>query len=233
MKPRLLIADDHTLIVEALRSLLQPEFEVVGCVEDALSVIKLPETMRPDVVLMDISMPDLSGIEATRQLKAILPGLHVVIVTMHNEPELVTAAFRAGASAYVLKSAAASELILAIRQVLAGRHYVTPLVTKSALTFFMGIESKSNGHDPLTERQKQVLRLVAEGYSRKEIAWRLQITVKTVEFHKAALMSQLELKNGAELIRYAVANGMVAPLASPQAVERTGNSKPQLRTAGS
>ena len=130
MKPRLLIADDHTLIVEGFRVLLEPEFQLVGRAENGHLLLNIIEQEKPDVVLMDIAMPGMSGIETTRELKKVLPGCHVVIVTMQNEPEFVTAAFRAGASAYVLKSAAASELLLAIRQVLAGRHYVTPLVTK-------------------------------------------------------------------------------------------------------
>lgn len=211
MKPRLLVADDHTLLIEGFRLMLEPEFDLVGSVEDGHALLVAAEKLKPDVVLMDISMPLLNGIDAARQLKKAQPSCKIIFVTMHSDADYVTAAFRAGAAGYVLKRAAASELLTAIRQVLQGRHYVTPLVTKDALGSLMApppAEGKMS--DVLTARQREVLQLVAEGRTRKEIATVLNIAVKTVEFHKAAIMKELGLRNSAELIRYAIERGMIA-----------------------
>jgi len=211
MKSRILIADDHTLLVDGFRLMLEPEFEIVGSVEDGHALLQAAETFKPDIVLMDISMPVLNGIDAARQLRKTQPNCKIIFVTMHSDSDYVTAAFRAGASGYVLKRAAASELLTAIRQVLRGLHYVTPLVTKEALGSFMDDTSgKGKLSDELTPRQREVLQLVAEGKTRKEIATLLNISVKTVEFHKAGIMNELKLRTSAQLIRYAIDHGLLA-----------------------
>jgi DNA-binding NarL/FixJ family response regulator len=210
MKPRILIADDHTLLVDGFRLMLEPEFEIVASVEDGHALLEAAAKFKPDIVLMDISMPVLNGIDAARQLRKSLPNCKIIFVTMHSDSDYVTAAFRAGASGYVLKRAAASELLTAIRQVLRGLHYVTPLVTKEALGSFMDDPSgKGKLSDELTPRQREVLQLVAEGKTRKEIATLLNISVKTVEFHKAGIMNELKLRTSAQLIRYALDHGLL------------------------
>lgn len=213
MKPRLLLADDHPLLTAGFRALLESEFDVVGSVEDGQALLVAAEKLKPDAVLLDISMPVLNGIDAAKKLHRALPACKIVFVTVHLEADYVTAAFRAGASGYVSKRAVVAELIDAIHQVLAGRHYVTPLVTREALMAFMDPHAAAGekSEDRLTGRQREVLQLVAEGRNRKEIASLLNISVKTVEFHKAALMRQLGLHNAAELIRYALSHGIVSP----------------------
>jgi len=209
-RPRLLLADDHTLVLEGFRKLLESEFELVGAVEDGRALVAAAQKLRPDVILLDISMPLLNGIEAARQLKKLVPDTKLVFLTMHADPAYVTEAFRVGASGYLLKRSAASELVSAIQEVLKGRSYVTPLATKDMLETFLG-RALAPGKLPseLTPRQREVLQLVAEGHSTKEIAAILNLSVKTVEFHKARLMRQLSLRGTAELTKYAVQHGIV------------------------
>lgn len=212
MRPRLLLADDHTLLLDGIRMLLEPEFELVGCVEDGQALLTAALDCKPDVILLDISMPVLNGIDAAHQLRKILPSAKLIFVTMHADADFVTEAFRAGAAGYLLKRSAASELLTAIREVLKGNHYVSPLVTRNALDLFIA-SSKTNGGklaDRLTPRQREVLQLVAEGRSRKEIASALSISVKTVEFHKATLMRELNLRTVADFTLYAIEHGMIA-----------------------
>jgi DNA-binding NarL/FixJ family response regulator len=212
MRPRLLLADDHTLLLDGIRMLLEPEFELVGCVEDGQALLTAALDCKPDVILLDISMPVLNGIDAAHQLRKILPSAKLIFVTMHADADFVTEAFRAGAAGYLLKRSAASELLTAIREVLKGNHYVSPLVTRNALDLFIS-SSKTGGSklaDRLTPRQREVLQLVAEGRSRKEIATSLSISVKTVEFHKATLMRELNLRTVADFTLYAIEHGMIA-----------------------
>ena len=209
-RPRVLLADDHALVVEGLRRLLERDFDLVGAVTDGRTVIAAAERLRPDVILLDISMPNLNGIDAARQLTRLVPDSKVVFVTMHGDPAYVAEAFRAGASGYLLKRCAARELIEAIRAVLAGRSYVTPLVPGSHRAV-EARESSRRRSEPLTPRQREVLQLIAEGRVAKEIAAALRVSVRTVEFHKAAIMSRLEIRTTAELTRYAIAHGL-APL---------------------
>jgi DNA-binding NarL/FixJ family response regulator len=168
------------------------------------------KTLKPDVILLDISMPVLNGIDAAHQLKTILPSAKLIFLTMHSDPDYVTEAFRAGAAGYLLKRAAASELLTAIREVLKGNHYVSPLVTRNALELLMNA-SKPGGKlsDQLSPRKREVLQLIAEGRSRKEIATILSISVKTVEFHKAAITRELDLRTTADFTRYAIEHGMI------------------------
>jgi DNA-binding NarL/FixJ family response regulator len=210
-RPRLLLADDHTLMLDGIRMLLEPEFELVGCVEDGQMLLTAALESKTDVILLDISMPVLNGIDAAHQLRKTLPSAKIIFVTMHADADFVTEAFRAGAAGYLLKRSAASELLTAIREVLKGNHYVSPLVTRNALDLFIA-SSKPGGKlgDRLTARQREVLQLVAEGRSRKEIGAALNISVKTVEFHKASLMRELNLKTVADFTMYAIEHGMIA-----------------------
>lgn len=202
MKPvRLLLADDHALVVAGLRKLLEPEFDVAGTATDGRVLISMAQRLKPDVVLLDISLPLLNGIDAAKALKEALPDVKIVFVTMHSDPDYVAEAFRAGGSGYVLKRSAASELVSAINEVLAGRVYLTPLV---AVPSAFG---KHTGE--LTTRQREVLQLVAKGRSTKEIAAILHISVKTVEFHKSGISQKLAIRSTAELTKWAIDHGII------------------------
>ncbi len=210
-KYRLLIADDHMLVLEGLKRILEADFELVGMAENGRELLRLSEELKPDVVLVDISMPMLNGIDATRQLLKHTPNAKVIFVTMHADSDYVAEAFRAGASGYLLKRSAASELVSAIQEVMKGRYYVTPLVTREALSpLFGGSQEHRKLSSTLTSRQREVLQLVAEGSSVKEIAAILKVSAKTVEFHKSALMDRLGIHTTAELTRYAIEHGLVA-----------------------
>jgi DNA-binding NarL/FixJ family response regulator len=210
MRPRLLLADDHTLLLEGIRLMLEPDFELVGSVEDGQALLAAAKTLKPDVILLDISMPVLNGIDAARRLRKLLPSAKLIFLTMHSDPDYVAEAFRAGAMGYLLKRAAASELLTAIRAVLKGNHYVSPLVTRNALASLISSpEPGGKFSDRLTPRQREILQLVAEGRSRKEIAAILNISVKTVEFHKAALVRELKLATAADFTRYAIEHGII------------------------
>jgi DNA-binding NarL/FixJ family response regulator len=210
MRHRLLLADDHTLLLEGIRLLLEPEFELVGSVEDGQSLLAAAKTLKPDIILLDISMPTLNGIDAARRLRKLLPSAKLIFLTMHADADYVTAAFQAGARGYILKRAAASELKIAIREVIKGNYYVSPLVARNALELL--ISSAKRGGKPsdrLTPRQQEVLQLVAEGRSRKEIAVILNISLKTVEFHKANLARELNLHTVADFTRYAIEHHII------------------------
>ena len=210
-KYRLLIADDHMLVLEGLKRILEADFDLVGMAENGRELLRLSEELKPDVILVDISMPMLNGIDATRQLLKHSPHAKVIFVTMHADSDYVAEAFRAGASGYLLKRSAASELVSAIQEVMKGRYYVTPLVTREALSpLFGGAPEHRKLSSTLTSRQREVLQLVAEGSSVKEIAAILKVSAKTVEFHKSALMDRLGIHTTAELTRYAIEHGLVA-----------------------
>ena len=210
-RSRVLLADDHTLVLEGFQRLLEPEFSIAGTVEDGRALLEAARRLKPDVILLDISMPMLNGIDAARRLKRVAPGSKVIFVTMHADPAYVTEAFKAGACGYVLKRSAARELVTAIREALAGRFYVTPLVTKDVLEPLAGKPSqlKSPSIASLTPRQREVLQLVAEGRSAKEIAVLLGVSVKTVEFHKSGIAQVLGIRKAAEFGRYAIQAGLV------------------------
>jgi len=210
-KPRLLLADDHTLVLEGLKKILEVGVEPVGSADNGRDLLRLAEELKPDVILLDISMPLLNGIDACKQLIKISPQAKVIFVTMHADADYVAEAFRSGASGYLLKRSAASELVNAIHEVLKGRCYVTPLVTREALSPLLGSgQDNRKLSSMLTSRQREVLQLVAEGRSVKEIATLLQISAKTVEFHKCALMERLDIHTTAELTRYAIEHGLIA-----------------------
>jgi DNA-binding NarL/FixJ family response regulator len=208
IRPRVILADDHTLLLEAFSKLLAEECDVVGTVSNGRALLEAAERLRPDVAVVDISMPLLNGIDAARQLKRLLPEIRIVFLTMNEDPDLAAEAFRAGASGYLLKRSAASELLTAIREMMKRRSYVTPLVTEGLMGSMMQ-EREEKKTDELTPRQCEVIQLVAEGRSMKEIGAILNITPRTVAFHKYQIMEQLRIKTTAELIRYAIKHRIV------------------------
>jgi DNA-binding NarL/FixJ family response regulator len=207
-RPRVLLADDHTLLLGAYEKLLAPECDIVGQVSDGRALVDAAQKLKPDVIILDIGMPLLNGLEAARQIKPVLRNVKLVFLTMHEDADLAAEAFRSGASAYVLKRSAASELLTAIREVMKGRSYVTPLVTEGLVGSLMQINKHAPSQE-LTSRQREVLQLLAEGQSMKEIAAVLNVTTRTVAFHKYAMMTALNVKTSAELIRYAVKHHIV------------------------
>ncbi len=210
-RPRVLLADDHKIVVEGLRGILEPEFELVGTVEDGRALVAAAQKLNPDVIVADVSMPLLNGIEAAQQLKKANSQAKIIFLTMHLDASYAIRALEAGASGYVLKHSAPSELVQAIGEALRGRVYVTPMIAKDVLQTFMD-ESHGipRGRLELTPRQREVLQLVGEGYSAKEIATNLHISARTVEFHKYRIMEDLNLRTNAELIQYAIKNGIVS-----------------------
>jgi DNA-binding NarL/FixJ family response regulator len=206
-RPRILMADDHLLLLEAFKALLEPEFEMVGTVTDGRTLLEACARLHPDVVLLDIAMPLLNGIDAGRQLKAEHRSVKLIYLTMNPDPELASAALRLGASGYLLKSSAAQELKQAIQEALRGRSYITPLIARDVVGAL--IEQRAPRQE-LTMRQREVLQLLAEGKSMKEVAAILDLTPRTVAFHKYRMMEQLRLKTSAELVTFAVKAGMVA-----------------------
>jgi DNA-binding NarL/FixJ family response regulator len=211
-RPRVLIAEDHTLVREGLRILLSGEVEVVDTVEDGRALLSAAERLKPDVILLDISMPLLNGLDAARQLAQAKSTAKLVFVTMHADPAYVRQAFRAGASGYVVKSSASAHLTEAIHEVVAGRRYISPIPGTDVADLLTGDPSSEGGElsDNLTPRQREILQLVAEGRTAREIAGVLGISRKTVEFHKASIMRLLRLRTTAELTRYAMAHGIIA-----------------------
>lgn len=210
-RPRVLLGDDHAIILDGLRRILEPTFEVVGAAPDGRALVAAAQELRPDVIVADISMPLLNGIEAARQLRKLESRAKIVFLTMHPDVAYAAEAFRAGASGYVLKNSAASELVTAIEESLKGRTYLTPLVAKDLIASLL--ESPAHPEKPLpplTPRQREILQLVAEGRSAKDIAGILNISPRTVEFHKYRIMEVLGLRTTAELTQYAIKHGIVA-----------------------
>jgi DNA-binding NarL/FixJ family response regulator len=203
-----LLADDHALLLGAFEKLLAEECDVVGQVGDGRALVAAAETLKPDLVVLDISMPLLNGLEAGRQIKQKSKGIKLVFLTMNEDSDLAAEAFRSGASAYLLKRSAASELSTAIREVMQGRTYITPLVAEGLVGSLMHADAETPAHQ-LTARQREVLQLLAEGRSMKEVASVLNLTPRTVAFHKYRMMEQLKVKSTAELIQYAVKHHIV------------------------
>jgi DNA-binding NarL/FixJ family response regulator len=204
-KTRLLLADDHAVVAQGLEALLKDVFELVGIVHDGRSLLNAAETLRPDVIVTDISMPLLNGLDAIQQIRARQPNIKVIILTMHGETQLAVDAFRAGASGYMLKVSPAEELITAIQQVAQGRAYVTTLLSKDLITLLLEAGGHSRAGAPLlTARQREVLQLIAEGRTMKEVASILNISPRTAESHKYEIMRVLGVQTTAELIRCAI-----------------------------
>ena len=209
-RPSILLADDHTLIIEGFRRILEGHYNLVGTATDGRALLDSAKALQPDIIILDVSMPLLNGIDAAAQIKKICPHTKLIFVTMHSDTDYVRAAFEAGASAYVLKRSAVDELEQAIRAVLAGHAYITPLITKDLLDVFLSkTPGKPVGAEGLTLRQREVLQLLTEGRTAKDIADILKVSSRTVEFHKGQIMEQLKLQNTADLIKYAIAHGIV------------------------
>lgn len=214
MKPKVLIADDHVLVAEGIQKLLESEVQLLDSVADGRALMKAVEELDPDVAVVDISLPLLNGLDATRQIKKSHPNLKVVILTMHAEPNYVAEAFRIGVAGYVLKQSLSSELLQAIREVMKGNVFVSPtiaqgLVDRAVNPSHESAEASAGFETPLSPRQREVLQLVAEGRSTKEIASILDVSIKTIEFHKTRIMKELGLRTTAELTKYAIAHGLI------------------------
>lgn len=207
MRPRILLADDHAMLLDAFTAMLAAEFDVVGTVTDGRKLLEEFARLTPDVVVLDIAMPLLNGLDAGRQLRAQRRSVKLIYLTMNPSPDLAAEALRLGASGYVLKSSAAHELTQAIHEALRGRSYITPLVTRDVVGSLL---QQQPGRDTLTTRQREVLQLLAEGRSMKEVGAILNLTPRTVAFHKYRMMEQLRLKTSAELVQFAVKHGVVA-----------------------
>ncbi len=209
-RPRILIADDHPVLAEGLRGLLEPEFEVVDVVADGRELLSAARRHRPDVIVTDITMPSLNGIEAAAQLRDSGVSAKVVFLTMHHDVAYARRAMEAGAAGFLLKHSLASEVTTAVRQVLLGRIYITPMIAGELLQSYR--DDVSRPHDSmerLTVRQREVLQLIAEGRSAKEVAAVLKISTRTAEFHKARLMETLALQSTADLVHYAIRHGII------------------------
>ena len=210
---KVILADDHTILRSGLRLILNQErdIEVVGEAEDGRECLKMVEELDPDIVLMDITMPILNGLEATRQIKKKFPEVDVLMLTVHETEEYVYQVFRAGASGYLLKKTAHQDLVSAIRSVYNGHFFISPSISKSVIREYIAKAEKSHddGFDRLTEREREILQLIAEGKSNKDISDMLNISMKTVEVHRAHLMEKLDLHNTADLTRYAIKKGIV------------------------
>jgi len=203
-RPRVLLADDHVLVVEGLSKLLQDDMDLVGTASSGTEAVEKAALLQPDVVLMDISMPGLNGFDAAKQMKSCAPRTKVIAVTMHRSTAYLRESLRAGMSGFVLKQSAASELADAVSTVMRDERYVTPLVTQQ--TESQGV---NDGERALTLRQREVLRLIAQGRIAKEIATALNISVRTAEFHRVSIKQRLGLRTTAELTRFALENGIV------------------------
>jgi DNA-binding NarL/FixJ family response regulator len=209
--PRVLIADDHTLVAEACRKLLEPEYEVVATVSDGRALVRAVAELKPHLVIVDVAMPLLNGLDAGQQAKELLPGIKLIFLTMNHDADLAAEAFRRGASGYLLKTCAASELVVAVREVLRGKSYLSPMIARDTVDFLLRQDKKLiDEGQRLTERQREVLQLLAEGKCMKEVAAVLNLTTRTVAFHKYRIMEVLNVKTNAQLVQYAIRNHLIA-----------------------
>jgi len=213
-RPRVLIADDHAILLDAFRKLLEPQYDVVGTVTDGQALVKAAEALKPDVILADISMPKLNGLDAAERLRARMPNAKLLFLTVSEDPDVAAEAIRRGAAGYLLKKSASAELFEALRAVLRGRTYVTPAIAREPIAVFVSTAKRAGPARNLGLRQREVLQLLAEGKSMKEAAEVLGLTPRTIAFHKYAMMEQLGLKSGAELVQHAVKIGLVARAAA-------------------
>jgi DNA-binding NarL/FixJ family response regulator len=204
------IADDHTLLAEACKSLLEYEFQVVAIVNNGRDLLRVANELKPDVVILDIAMPQLNGLDAGEQLKKQLPDCKLVFMTMNLAPDVAAEAFRRGASGYVVKTATASELVTAIRRALRSESYLSPLITKETVDFLLRKGAAFNEEKRLTPRQSEILQLLAEGMSMKEIASVLNVKPGTVAFHKYHLMQALGVRTNAALLQYAMKHHLIS-----------------------
>lgn len=208
--PRVVIADDHVLVAQAFVKILEPEFEVMGTFSDGQSLLAAVPILKPDVVILDVGMPLMSGFEAGKRIKRLLHSVRILYLTMNADTGIVAEAFRCGASGYLLKTSGASELITAIREVLTGKLYISPLITRDAERFMLEARVSNISHEELTDRQREVLQLLTEGRSMKEAAYILKLTPRTVAFHKYRIMELLRLRTNAELVQYAMREHIIS-----------------------
>lgn len=208
-RARIILADDHNILVDTFKAFLDPHFEVVGTFANGHQLVQDAPALEPDVIVLDVGMPIMNGLIAGQRLKQILPRVKLIYLTMNQDPDVAAEAFRLGASGYLVKNSAASELVHAIREVLLARSYVTPLMTRDMVGSFVQNFKRRKIRHELTLRQREVLQLLAEGQSMKEVAYHLNVTPRTVAFHKYTMMDQLQLKSSAELIQYAMKSSVV------------------------
>jgi DNA-binding NarL/FixJ family response regulator len=210
-RPRILIADDHNLVAELCKKLLETEFDVVGVVSDGRAMVRAARELKPDVIVIDVAMPVLNGLDAGKQAKEVLPAVKLIFLTMNPDVEVAAEAFRRGASGYLLKTCAAGELVMAVREVLRGKSFMSPALSRDTVNFLRHRHKKMvNEDERLTERQREVLQLLAEGKVMKEVSDILHMSTRTVAYHKYRMMEVLGAKSTAELVKYAVRNHIVA-----------------------
>jgi len=209
-RPRILLADDHTLVVEGFRKILEPEFEIAGVVSDGRALLTVALQQKPDVIVLDIGMPLVSGVDAGRELKRLIPRTKLIVLTMNEDADIAREALRRWASAYLLKKSAGSELINAVREVLKGRTYVTPRLAQQLMDQFVR-DPRLGRTKELTPRQREVLHLLAEGRTMKETADLLHLTPRTIAFHKYRIMEEFGLKTNSDLVRFAIRERLVSP----------------------
>jgi DNA-binding NarL/FixJ family response regulator len=209
-RPRVLLADDHRLLREAFAQLLAPHCDVVGMAADGRALLAAAKETSPDIVVLDIAMPLLNGLDAARQLKRSMPAVRVIFLTVNEDPELAAEAFRIGAAGFLVKNSAASELVQAIQEVVHGRSYVTPQATRAMLGVLVGRGARGKKVEELSARQREILQLLAEGHSMKEAGRILKITPRTVAFHKYTMMEQLGINSSAELVRFAIKQHVIS-----------------------
>lgn len=210
-KTRILLADDHTMICAAFRKLLEPEYEVVGSVGDGRALLNAALDLKPDVVLVDVGMPLLNGLDAGRELKKAMPSVKIVFLTMNPDPDVASEALRIGASGYLLKTSQGDELLDAIRNATKGISYVTPQIDQAMERIFIRDPKSLTRPKHLTDRQLEILQMLAEGRSMKEIAYILQISFRTVRYHKYRIMEELNIGSTAELVQYAIKHSIIFP----------------------
>src|ERR1700757_5067531 len=209
--PKILIADDHTLVAEACKKLLDSEYEVVGTVSGGRALVRAAAELKPHLIIVDVAMPILNGLDAGQQVKDFLPAVKLVYLTMNHDADLAAEAFRRGASGYLLKTCAAAELTTAVREVLRGKSYLSPTIAKDTVDFLLRQDKKLvDEADRLTERQREVLQLLAGGKCMKEVAAVLNLTTRTVAFHKYRIMEVLNIRTNAELVQYDIRNHLIA-----------------------
>jgi DNA-binding NarL/FixJ family response regulator len=210
-RSRILIADDHTLVAELCKKLLETEFDVVGTVSDGRALVRAAGELKPDVVVVDVAMPILNGLDAGRQVREMLPAVKLIFLTMNPDIEVAAEAFRRGAHGYLLKTCAAAELVVGVRDVLRGKSYLSPALSKDTVNFLRNQDKNMvNEEERLTQRQREVLQLLAEGKVMKEVSSILHMSTRTVAYHKYRMMEVLGAKSTAELVKYAIKNHIVA-----------------------
>jgi DNA-binding NarL/FixJ family response regulator len=210
-RTRVLLADDHTMVCAGFKKLLEPEFEVVGAVGDGRALLKAVPELKPDLVLVDVGMPLLNGLDACRELKRSYPALKLIFLTMNPDPDVASEAFRIGASGYLLKNSQGTELLQAVHNAVRGLSYTTPQVARALEESYIRDPKSLDRHRHLSDRQREVLQMLAEGRSMKEIASILDISLRTVRFHKYRIMDELGARTTAELVQYALKHSMISP----------------------